>query len=167
MGPRRNPPKVRSPVSLPPARSDRGRENSAVAGPGERMRAGNFFISQPVRQRLLVQNSPGVQSQPEIQHPVIREQPRLEQEEDRSVERCSVCELGSRTSAFISCDDCDRWFHTECAGVSTATMQDEEIFRCGVCTGTGMIASSQTGNMVQVPETGREVVEGEQQDNRE
>ena len=102
MRPGRNPPKVRSPVSLPPARSDRGRENSAVARPGERMRAGNFFLSQPVQQRSMVQNSLLVQSRPEAQHPPIREQPRLEREEDvRSVERCSVCELGSRTSVMI------------------------------------------------------------------
>ena len=62
----------------------------------------------------------------------------------QSVERCSVCDLGDRSSAFLSCDECDRWFHMACAGVSASRVREEESFRYREC-------------VEQVPEIGGEV----------
>ena len=62
----------------------------------------------------------------------------------QSVERCSVCDVGDRSSAFLSCDECDRWFHMACAGVSASRVREEESFRCREC-------------VEQVPEIGGEV----------
>lgn len=53
---------------------------------------------------------------------------------------CPVCKTPSNVGEVISCDICDQWLHTACAGVSAtdySTHEEDSSFSCPQCTETG------------------------------